>query len=64
VVQRFLPLASTDRDCFDVLARPCDRHPGVLAKSARQRPHIALKHAYAANFGNSCRKLVFLYVID
>jgi len=42
VVQRFVPLASTDRDYLHMLARPCDRHPGALAKPARQRLKILL----------------------
>ena len=42
MVQRFLPLASTDRDCLHVLARSCYRHPGALAESARQRLTILL----------------------
>ena len=42
MVQRLLTLASTDRDCLHVLARPCYGHPGALAKSARQRLKILL----------------------
>jgi hypothetical protein len=30
-------LPDDDRDSLHVLARPCYRHPGALAKSARQR---------------------------